>query len=276
MKIIKGILKYILSFLLLFTISVGSTMLVIKTFSSEDNIDKLISTIIEKNNIDISNQMGNLFTDTGLPREIKDYLDENTLKDFYTDYFIGNLKYQLNLGKEPNFYSPKYIEYLNNSIEKYEKDNSVILDKKVYYDVINDLSINNKTHIEQPKIKPQTQTIINILFSSTTPIIIVIIFMISNIIMLIIKGLHETIKTNFLSFGLNTICLVIFKLSLNTIFAKKITDTNIQIILDNISQLFMNIIIISLIISIILLICSIFTTKKKQMPGTNIISQNIV
>ncbi len=245
---IKKIVNYILSLILLLALTTILVTLTLRNFVSSENIEKMIFT---DNKISIDSQ----------DNKFNDYIDEKEMNRVYSELLSNYIKYNMGITKEePSLEELRSI--LNKYCDKFDLDNDFKINRGFIDININSLDKNLKENmiIKNNKLNK----VFSLLYSKITLYIAIIIFILVIIIILLINRNVIKLIADLLSvFMMNTIGMFLLGMVIEYRLSNKI---GIESIVKYLKDTLNNIALYSLLIGIILLVIYLIITiiKKKK------------
>ena len=186
---LKKVINYILSLLLLLSLTTILASYILKNFLSSSNIEKMLFT---DNNVIIENS---------LP-DFNDYIDQKELNKVYSNLLSNYLQYNIGLLKQtPSL--DELTNILNKYCDSYEQAKDIKIDRSFINTNIEALDKNLK---ENMQLKKDHMTVIFYLLNlDSTPIIAIIAFIVILIIYFLIN--RNILKLIFLSW-IQSVCML--------------------------------------------------------------------
>ena len=216
MKIIKVIFSILLTIFLGISISVLSGLIMVRNIVNKENIKKIISTkevsyIVSTNEVAYNTQdienieydelesisqdsnkihelLDQVFIDQGLPTELIDYiLADSEYEVLLSDYLSDFLSYTTGTGEKPILDETKINSILDKNIEKYEQDHNKKVNKEKITTLVSEVTTTINEQVENITSNNNLKPILNIIFSKTLLIGLIVNCLIVLILIIIIN-----------------------------------------------------------------------------------------
>lgn len=243
---IKKIINWILSLLLLLSLTTVIVSYVLRNFVSSDNIEKMIFT---DNKIIIDNE----------ENKFNDYIDEQEINKIYSKILSDYIKYNMGINKEePSLEELRNI--LNKYCDNYDKDSEFKINRGFIDINIDKLDKNLKDNMIIKNKK--YNKIFNLLYAKITLYSAIILFiLIIVIIFLINRNILKLIADLISVFMMNTVGMFLMGI---VIEYKLRNEIGIEAIIKYLKDILNNVALYSLIIGIILLVIYFIVLKIKK------------
>lgn len=298
MKIIKVIFSILLTVFLGISISVLSGLIMVRNIVNKENIKKIISTKevsyivstseVAYNTQDIENieydelesisqdsnkiheLLDQVFIDQGLPTELIDYiLVDSEYEVLLSDYLSDFLSYTTGTGEKPILDETKINSILDKNIEKYEQDHNKKVNKEKITTLVSEVTTTINEQVENITSNNNLKPILNIIFSKTLLIGLIVNCLIVLILIIIINmKLSSILIYSSLAVLIHSFIFTLLSGVLNLFKNDEILNSNmIKNAYTLISEQIATNILISFIIGFILMIIGIVLKNvKKEKP----------
>lgn len=298
MKIIKVIFSILLTIFLGISISVLSGLIMVRNIVNKENIKKIISTKevsyivstnevayntqdienIEYNELESISQDSNkihelldqVFIDQGLPTELIDYiLVDSEYEVLLSDYLSDFLSYTTGTGEKPILDETKINSILDKNIEKYEQDHNKKVNKEKITTLVSEVTTTINEQVENITSNNNLKPILNIIFSKTLLIGLIVNCLIVLILIIIINmKLSSILIYSSLAVLIHSFIFTLLSGVLNLFKNDEILNSNmIKNAYTLISEQIATNILISFVIGFILIIIGIVLKNvKKEKP----------
>ena len=243
---IKKIINWILSLLLLLSLTTVIVSYVLRNFVASDNIEKMIFT---DNKIIIDNE----------ENKFNEYIDEQEINKIYSKILSDYIKYNMGINKEePSLEELRNI--LNKYCDNYDKDSEFKINRAFIDINIDKLDKNLKDNMIIKNKK--YNKIFNLLYAKITLYSAIILFiLIIVIIFLINRNILKLIADLISVFMMNTVGMFLMGI---VIEYKLRNEIGIEAIIKYLKDILNNVALYSLIIGIILLVIYFIVLKIKK------------
>jgi len=298
MKIIKVIFSILLTIFLGISISVLSGLIMVRNIVNKENIKKIISTkevsyIVSTNEVAYSTQdienieydelesiskdsnkihelLDQVFIDQGLPTELIDYiLVDSEYEVLLSDYLSDFLSYTTGTGEKPILDETKINSILDKNIEKYEQDHNKKVNKEKITTLVSEVTTTINEQVENITSNNNLKPILNIIFSKTLLIGLIVNCLIVLILIIIINmKLSSILIYSSLAVLIHSFIFTLLSGVLNLFKNDEILNSNmIKNAYTLISEQIATNILISFVIGFILMIIGIVLKNvKKEKP----------
>lgn len=298
MKIIKVIFSILLTIFLGISISVLSGLIMVRNIVNKENIKKIISTkevsyIVSTNEVAYNTQdienieydelesisqdsnkihelLDQVFIDQGLPTELIDYiLADSEYEVLLSDYLSDFLSYTTGTGEKPILDETKINSILDKNIEKYEQDHNKKVNKEKITTLVSEITTTINEQVENITSNNNLKPILNIIFSKTLLIGLIVNCLIVLILIIIINmKLSSILIYSSLAVLIHSFIFTLLSGVLNLFKNDEILNSNmIKNAYTLISEQIATNILISFVIGFILMIIGIVLKNvKKEKP----------
>ena len=298
MKIIKVIFSILLTIFLGISISVLSGLIMVRNIVNKENIKKIISTkevsyIVSTNEVAYNTQdienieydelesisqdsnkihelLDQVFIDQGLPTELIDYiLADSEYEVLLSDYLSDFLSYTTGTGEKPILDETKINSILDKNIEKYEQDHNKKVNKEKITTLVSEITTTINEQVENITSNNNLKPILNIIFSKTLLIgLIVNCLIVLTLIIIINMKLSSILIYSSLAVLIHSFIFTLLSGVLNLFKNDEILNSNmIKNAYTLISEQIATNILISFVIGFILMIIGIVLKNvKKEKP----------
>lgn len=298
MKIIKVIFSILLTIFLGISISVLSGLIMVRNIVNKENIKKIISTkevsyIVSTNEVAYNTQdienieydelesisqdsnkihelLDQVFIDQGLPTELIDYiLADSEYEVLLSDYLSDFLSYTTGTGEKPILDETKINSILDKNIEKYEQDHNKKVNKEKITTLVSEVTTTINEQVENITSNNNLKPILNIIFSKTLLIGLIVNCLIVLILIIIINmKLSSILIYSSLAVLIHSFIFTLLSGVLNLFKNDEILNSNmIKNAYTLISEQIAINILISFVIGFILMIIGIVLKNvKKEKP----------
>lgn len=298
MKIIKVIFSILLTIFLGISISVLSGLIMVRNIVNKENIKKIISTkevsyIVSTNEVAYNTQdienieydelesisqdsnkihelLDQVFIDQGLPTELIDYiLADSEYEVLLSDYLSDFLSYTTGTGEKPILDETKINSILDKNIEKYEQDHNKKVNKEKITTLVSEVTTTINEQVENITSNNNLKPILNIIFSKTLLIGLIVNCLIVLILIIIINmKLSSILIYSSLAVLIHSFIFTLLSGVLNLFKNDEILNSNmIKNAYTLISEQIATNILISFVIGFILMIIGIVLKNvKKEKP----------
>lgn len=298
MKIIKVIFSILLTIFLGISISVLSGLIMVRNIVNKENIKKIISTkevsyIVSTNEVAYNTQdienieydelesisqdsnkihelLDQVFIDQGLPTELIDYiLADSEYEVLLSDYLSDFLSYTTGTGEKPILDETKINSILDKNIEKYEQDHNKKVNKEKITTLVSEVTTTINEQVENITSNNNLKPILNIIFSKTLLIGLIVNCLIVLILIIIINmKLSSILIYSSLAVLIHSFIFTLLSGVLNLFKNDEILNSNmIKNAYTLISEQIATNILISFVIGFILIIIGIVLKNvKKEKP----------
>ena len=298
MKIIKVIFSILLTIFLGISISVLSGLIMVRNIVNKENIKKIISTkevsyIVSTNEVAYNTQdienieydelesiskdsnkihelLDQVFIDQGLPTELIDYiLADSEYEVLLSDYLSDFLSYTTGTGEKPILDETKINSILDKNIEKYEQDHNKKVNKEKITTLVSEVTTTINEQVENITSNNNLKPILNIIFSKTLLIGLIVNCLIVLILIIIINmKLSLILIYSSLAVLIHSFIFTLLSGVLNLFKNDEILNSNmIKNAYTLISEQIATNILISFVIGFILMIIGIVLKNvKKEKP----------
>lgn len=298
MKIIKVIFSILLTIFLGISISVLSGLIMVRNIVNKENIKKIISTkevsyIVSTNEVAYNTQdienieydelesisqdsnkihelLDQVFIDQGLPTELIDYiLADSEYEVLLSDYLSDFLSYTTGTGEKPILDETKINSILDKNIEKYEQDHNKKVNKEKITTLVSEVTTTINEQVENITSNNNLKPILNIIFSKTLLIGLIVNCLIVLILIIIINmKLSSILIYSSLAVLIHSFIFTLLSGVLNLFKNDEILNSNmIKNAYTLISEQIAINILISFVIGFILIIIGIVLKNvKKEKP----------
>lgn len=298
MKIIKVIFSILLTIFLGISISVLSGLIMVRNIVNKENIKKIISTkevsyIVSTNEVAYNTQdienieydelesiskdsnkihelLDQVFIDQGLPTELIDYiLVDSEYEVLLSDYLSDFLSYTTGTGEKPILDETKINSILDKNIEKYEQDHNKKVNKEKITTLVSEVTTTINEQVENITSNNNLKPILNIIFSKTLLIGLIVNCLIVLILIIIINmKLSLILIYSSLAVLIHSFIFTLLSGVLNLFKNDEILNSNmIKNAYTLISEQIATNILISFVIGFILMIIGIVLKNvKKEKP----------
>jgi len=298
MKIIKVIFSILLTIFLGISISVLSGLIMVRNIVNKENIKKIISTkevsyIVSTNEVAYNTQdienieydelesisqdsnkihelLDQVFIDQGLPTELIDYiLVDSEYEVLLSDYLSDFLSYTTGTGEKPILDETKINSILDKNIEKYEQDHNKKVNKEKITTLVSEVTTTINEQVENITSNNNLKPILNIIFSKTLLIGLIVNCLIVLILIIIINmKLSSILIYSSLAVLIHSFIFTLLSGVLNLFKNDEILNSNmIKNAYTLISEQIATNILISFVIGFILMIIGIVLKNvKKEKP----------
>lgn len=298
MKIIKVIFSILLTIFLGISISVLSGLIMVRNIVNKENIKKIISTkevsyIVSTNEVAYNTQdienieydelesisqdsnkihelLDQVFIDQGLPTELIDYiLADSEYEVLLSDYLSDFLSYTTGTGEKPILDETKINSILDKNIEKYEQDHNKKVNKEKITTLVSEVTTTINEQVENITSNNNLKPILNIIFTKTLLIGLIVNCLIVLILIIIINmKLSSILIYSSLAVLIHSFIFTLLSGILNLFKNDEILNSNmIKNAYTLISEQIATNILISFVIGFILIIIGIVLKNvKKEKP----------
>lgn len=298
MKIIKVIFSILLTIFLGISISVLSGLIMVRNIVNKENIKKIISTkevsyIVSTNEVAYNTQdienieydelesisqdsnkihelLDQVFIDQGLPTELIDYiLVDSEYEVLLSDYLSDFLSYTTGTGEKPILDETKINSILDKNIEKYEQDHNKKVNKEKITTLVSEVTTTINEQVENITSNNNLKPILNIIFSKTLLIgLIVNCLIVLTLIIIINMKLSSILIYSSLAVLIHSFIFTLLSGVLNLFKNDEILNSNmIKNAYTLISEQIATNILVSFVIGFILMIIGIVLKNvKKEKP----------
>ena len=201
----------IFTIILFFLISALATVLLTRTIINSNTINDILNILMTNNNetintddIDIADNnkedfvetiLKEVLSETTIPNEIIEYLENEEITEFANDYINQSLQYLIGTEQMPSLNNEEFNSIINNAIAEYENATGNQVDKEEINNMIIEAD-EALSAIEIPS-NPYTDTIRKILricFDNRTLYLLIALTLICIVIIVMLSGIITTLK----------------------------------------------------------------------------------
>lgn len=254
----KKFLTVIISIVMFFSILSFTILFSIKNVFSKDKISEILNVGME--NIEKDSLIDDIFNSNKDTKELGKYVDADEFSKAFTDYMAEYIMYAT-MDSDKQVSSENLRNIINDSINKYEKENDVTLDNSV----IDELFDTFDKEMEESKNEITDTEEVRLIFDFIYSDYYLIALAISIVCLILIFVINMSIKTVCTSLGVVTIIngVIVYLLSLVIKVAFEIEES-VKALGNVISSPYRIASYISIGLGIVLLITKTYIKEKKE------------
>ena len=274
MKFLKGFLTAILGFVMLMSLTTFCSVFLLRSLLSGPNLAKIMTSVAQKTDtLDISK-----FTNSDVKIELdevdKEFLEKDAM-EVYGDLISQILEYEMGT-RDTLPDTTKLKEKMKDLAEDYEKKTGKEVDISELEKGIDEaIEQYGKETKNEPILNEDIKKVFSVIFSNTLLIASIIVFVVCAILIVVInKSILPLLKHLIIILIINGVGNGLLSKALSSV-VKDNSEVGV-VLVDNISGLINNVLIISIICAAVLIIAyiaiKIILKKKKEVP----VIENIV
>ena len=150
---IKKFLSGIFTIILLFLVSVLSSVLIIRTMLNDNTINNILNVLMTSNNNTINTDdinieenisentviegiLNEVLDETTVPNEVIDYLNKTEIKDYLNNYLTDYIKYGMGMSELPSLNTEEFNNIVNDAVKEYENKTGNQVNKEEIQEII--------------------------------------------------------------------------------------------------------------------------------------------
>lgn len=202
-KILKKLLSWIVTLILMLTLSVTTLLFITKQLITIDTITEIINTtsntVLNETISEVNDKYNTDFDEDAdinelIPEELKEYIDDKEINDFIQEYFNQLIEYEIGIGSAPKINKDKLTTIIDKGLEKASSETTEKFNYDELYEQIDEL---DKTVEEE--LKPiennNIKTAIKIYYQNTYLYIGIAIIIVCILLLFIInRSIISTLK----------------------------------------------------------------------------------
>lgn len=254
----KKFLTIIISIVMFFSIISFTTLLAIRSIFSKNGINEILSVGTEE--LDMDTYVDEIFNSNPDAKELGKYVNIDEFSHAFSDYVADYLRYAaVSNGKQPS--SDEMKRVIEDSVNKYEKENDVTLDDDLIDEVFDKFDDEMKEARTEIIDNNEAKVVFNVIYGNGYLVALGI----SIVCLILIFVINMSIRTVCSFLGVVTIIngVMTFLMSVIIKFILE-TEESLKGLASIVSTPFRNAALISLAIGIILLVVKVFIKQKKK------------